>query len=692
MRVLSKNSLAIAVASSALGMTPALADEEVPQKTIQLEEVIVTGEKISRSEDSTLSSVAVTTSEDIRKEGARNLQDVLGTTPGVYTQSGNENWGIRGIPVQGFDEQGPAALNGAISVYVDDAVQSNSLLTANPLSLWDVEQVEVYRGAQSTTQGRNSLAGAVVIKTKDPTFTPEFAVQGNVGRFGERGSSALANGTLVDNRLAGRLAVDYQAEDGYITNQTLGEDANPLRSANVRGKLLFLPSDDVDLLLTFSHNSQRAGLNAVSATGGVPDYFNVYENTETYHKLDQNAASAKLDWYLDDEWTLTSISSATFVENHTVLDFDRLATSTQAALRHHEQTIASQEVRLGYDYDQLTGFFGAYLGRTTGDIDDQLAVSGTPVMDEQGRVQINNYALFGEANWEFVEDWTLISGLRWDYEENHTRINYTLDTLGLATDPSADENISSNVLLPKVGLSYNLTEDQLVGVTWQRGYRSGGVNLRALAQHTTYDPEFTDTYELAWRGNWLNRRLRTNANLYYTDWTDQQVTFRDGSGNRQIANAASSRMAGMEMSAEYLVTSQLAVNAGASYSDTKYDSFVSDGIDYSGHDFLYAPKYQASVGANYTFENGFLIGGNVVYQGDSVSNFITNGSNQIVGERHSDPVALVNLNAEYAIGNATFSGYVKNLFNERYITNNQSDTVMDVGAPLTFGVAARYAF
>jgi len=691
MHVFSKNSLALAVASSALGITPVFADEEVPQEVIQLEEVIVTGEKIQRSQDRTLSSVAVSTSEDMRKEGAKTLQDVLSGTPGVYTQSGNENWGIRGVPVQGFDEQGAAALNGAISVYVDDAIQSNRLLTANPLSVWDVEQVEVYRGAQSTTQGRNSLAGAVVMKTKDPTFTPEFAVQGNLGRYGEKGSSALANGALIEDRLAGRLAVDYQTEDGYINNPTLGEDANPLRSANVRGKLLFLPSDDVDVLLTFSHNDQRAGLNAVDANDGVPDYFNVYENTETYHKFDQNAVTGKLDWYLDDEWTLTSISSATLVDYSAALDFDRTPTTSQAALRKHEQTLASQEVRLGYDYENLTGFFGAYLGRTTSDIDDKLAVSGTTVMNEKGKVEIDSYALFGEANWEFVNDWTLITGLRWDHEENHTRIDYTVDTLNLATDPSANENITSSVLLPKLGLSYDVTDNHLVGVTWQRGYRSGGVNLRSLALHTPYDPEFTDTYELAWRGNWLNRRLRTNANIYYTDWTDQQVTFRDSSGNRQVANAADSRMAGAELSAQYLVTSQLSVHAGASYSDTKYNSFVSDGVDYSGHEFMFAPKYQASVGANYTFDNGLMIGTNVVYQDDSISNFITSGST-VVGERRSDPVTLVNLNAEYAVGSMTFTGYVKNLFNERYVTANQSDTVVDVGAPLTFGVAARYEF
>jgi outer membrane receptor protein involved in Fe transport len=39
-------------------------------------------------------------------------------------------------------------------------------------SVWDVDSIEVYRGPQTTSQGANAIAGAIVVKTKDPTFTP----------------------------------------------------------------------------------------------------------------------------------------------------------------------------------------------------------------------------------------------------------------------------------------------------------------------------------------------------------------------------------------------------------------------------------------------------------------------------------------------------------------------------------------
>ncbi len=123
---------------------------------MEIAPITVTGEKIDRTLEKTQSSVVVVTDKNLREHGDKDLVDVFARTPGVYTQAGNETWGIRGVPVSGFDDQGPATLNGAVSVYVDGAVQPNRALTLSPVPLWDAEQIEVLLGPQSTTQGRNS--------------------------------------------------------------------------------------------------------------------------------------------------------------------------------------------------------------------------------------------------------------------------------------------------------------------------------------------------------------------------------------------------------------------------------------------------------------------------------------------------------------------------------------------------------
>jgi outer membrane receptor protein involved in Fe transport len=655
--------------------------------------VQVTGEKIVRSQDRTLSSVAVATAADIREHGDIDLQQILDRTPGVYTQSGNENWGIRGVPVSGFDDQGPAAVNGAVSMLVDDALQANRMLTINPLQLWDVEQVEVYRGAQSTTQGRNSLAGAVVLRTHNPTFTPEFAVQVNAGKYGERGASALASGALVDDVVAGRLAIDYQSSDGYIDNVTLHKDANIARASDIRGKLLIKPSDKAELLLTVARTEHRTGDIGVAAQDGKPLYYKLLENTDAHDKIAQNTATAKFTYDIDSAWSFTSVTSGTWAKIDTLLDFDQEADTTQEAVRAHSQDLLSQELRLGYGADDLKGFFGVYYGEVKGDTDEQLVDEGSVVLADKSDVRIRNAALFGEVNWEFVDSWQLIAGLRFDHEKNSTNVRYSIDEYGLASDVDANEDKNFDVWLPKIGISHDLTENQLLGLVWQRGYRSGGVNVRATTNHQPYDPEYTKTIELSWRGNWLDNSLRTSANVYHTDWDDQQVTFLNSNGTRQVTNAAESRLQGVELSAEYRVTPQLALTAGAAYNHTEYLNFVVSGTDFSGEEFLFAPKSMASVGANYLFTSGLLIGGDLVYQGASTSGYNADDDGQVTGERRSDKAMLLNLNAEYPLFDSVLvKGYVKNVFDKRYITNNQGDTGLDVGAPLTFGVAVRYDY
>lgn len=658
---------------------------------LTLSVVTVTGEKIQRSLQDTLSSVDVITSDDIQQHADNDLQNIMARTAGVYTQPGNENWGIRGVPVSGFDSQGAGTMNGAITVFVDGASQTHRLVTLNPLHLWDVKQVEIFRGSQSTMQGRNSLAGAVVLKTNDPSYNTEFAAQTNFGKYGERGTSFVANGTLVENTVAGRLAFDYQESNGYIRNKALDIDGNAKRALNARGKLLIQPTEQLDVLLTLNRTEHRTGSETVNAINGKPLYYKHFLNTEERDELDQDTAVAQLDYYLSDNWTLTSISSGTWSEYRAVLDFDSGIDREREAIRKHEQRLLSQELRLEYDSNNLTGFFGAYYATHTNEIDDRinLKISGVndPALIALGDITIRNMALFGEMDWEFVTDWTLITGLRYDHEENTSRFNYT-DPLGFATVQTADVDTSFNELLPKLGLSHQLNDNHLIGLTWQKGYRGGGVDLSTSTEHLPYDPEYTSTYELAWRGSWLNGQVITNANVYHTDWRDQQVEISDENDIAFVANAAKARMRGVEFSADYDVNPALSLFMTTSYNDTEYENFIQDGQDLSGQEFPFAPEFKLTVGGNYTFVNGLRVGTDIIHQSDSITLGYDDDDNII--ERDNDRVTLVNLNAEYPVSNKiSLTGYVRNLFDQKYITNNQDDSSLDVGAPRTFGIAIR---
>ncbi|MGE8467795.1 MAG: TonB-dependent receptor [Pseudomonas putida] len=682
---LMKSTLALAVGSALCLANNAWAAAQ--EGAVQLDAITVTGEKINRTLEQTQSSVVVITDKQLREKEDHSLVDVLARTPGVYNQSGNENWGIRGVPVSGFDDQGPATLNGAVSVFVDGAVQPNRSLTLSPMPLWDVEQVEVFLGPQSTTQGRNSLAGAVVIQTRNPTFEPSLSAQTNVGNYGEQGAAVAGGGALVDNKIAGRIAVDYQEGDGYIDNSTLHDDANPTRTANARGKLLILPSDDLDILLTYAHGESRKGDNTVMRENGKVRYYKMTSNTKAFDKLEQDTVSAKVDYRLDDYWSLTSLTANTRSDYDARLDFDQSADANEVVLRQQDGNLFSQELRLNYTGDTLKSFVGAYYGHNTNDFHDRLLFDERLFGTAKGDTTIKNTALFGEINWTFVPRWTLITGLRYDHETNDTDIDQD--------DFSSPGKVSKsfNTVLPKLGLDYELAEGQYLGFMVQKGYRGGGVNMRAGGGHQAYDPEYTTNYELSYRGSFLDGSLRTRANLYYTDWKDQQVSVLDPNTEfLHVFNAGSSDIKGLEVSVEKDFGAQLTLNAAASVTDGTYKDFVTgDGRDMSGEDFLYSPKYKLSLGATYRWNERLTLNTDLVYQSTSPSEYEFDDAGHVTGERRSDNCWLVNFNTEYKITrNIAVSGFVKNAFDKEYITNNRSGDILDVGAPRTVGLALRY--
>src|SRR3546814_10188159 len=77
--------------------------------------------------------------------------------------------------------------------------------------------------------------------------------------------------------------------------------------------------------------------------------------------------------------------------------------------------------------------------------------------------------------------------------------------------------------------SSDVCSSDLTGFTVQRGYRSGGSSGNIARSATfSYDPEFTWNYELSLRSAWLDGRLTLNANAFYVDWKDQQVSANFG--------------------------------------------------------------------------------------------------------------------------------------------------------------------
>jgi outer membrane receptor protein involved in Fe transport len=195
-------------------------------------------------------------------------------------------------------------------------------------------------------------------------------------------------------------------------------------------------------------------------------------------------------------------------------------------------------------------------------------------------------------------------------------------TAANATSVQPVRTVTYEAWLPKAGLTYDVASDVSLSATAQRGYRAGGSGLnQQRGQYYEYNPEYTWNYELALRSQWFDRRLTVNANVYYIDWRDQQVSVQLTPGSvfdTQVINAGKSRLYGAELELSGRPTRQLNLYIGGGYSNTKFkDSPSSAGALFQfvpGNQFANAPHWTVSGGATWQHPVGLFANVNANYR------------------------------------------------------------------------------
>ena len=114
--------------------------------------------------------------------GAETVSDLMRMTANtVDIGIGNNLPTVRGVDGSGPSTGGAAFLSGTrprLVLSLDGRPLTYNEQAYGPQSLWDMERVEIFRGPQSYIQGRNAIAGAIVMTSKDPDFDWESAFKG----------------------------------------------------------------------------------------------------------------------------------------------------------------------------------------------------------------------------------------------------------------------------------------------------------------------------------------------------------------------------------------------------------------------------------------------------------------------------------------------------------------------------------
>ncbi|MEM0955222.1 MAG: TonB-dependent receptor [Pseudomonadota bacterium] len=596
----------------------------------KIEEVIVLGRKQPIALQNTVESVEVFSADRLDRENLFDISDALARTPNVSIFGDDINSiAIRGIARRGTSGAGQGQ---AINVFQDGVPLSSDTLLFGGASTWDLEQLEVLRGSQSTVQGRNSIAGAIVLQSKEPSFDWEGAARVRVAEFGTLQTAAAISGPLVADQLAFRLSADYQEFDGFIDDGFTGERVDFRESLTLRGRLLIQPEaiSGLSALLTVEYND-RPGGNQPSATGmrGDLDFdlegYTTFFEREVVETVEAHKFIADLTYSLNSRATFKLLGTFEDVDGMSEDNFrtqNRFADIGLASDR--KTTTYSAEARAEFDFGNITGSVGGfYFSTETDDLQSQtnilanllpfsfepadsvLAFGGTVSTD------VENFAFFTSWRYQTDEKWVFDAAIRYDDERFTTQsrdptFSFAPDScigavpgfiVGLPTGDLVDfpcelgapfflappeplQSDSLSVLLPSGSITYKINEDLSAFLGYRRGYRAGGTFLSNSLQSdqlfrvNTFDPEFLDTVEAGWRAEWPNRRLRLNGTLFYSEYEDQQIRFIDDEGFPITDNAGATSLYGLELFGEYQATSTLEVFASLGLLETNVDEFV----------------------------------------------------------------------------------------------------------------------
>lgn len=657
-----------------------------------LERLVIYGAKNATTLDATTASVGVVTAEEIEEGQIRNTREAFRRLANVQPSATvNSGFVIRGMSSEGFvPSGGPAG-----SLYIDGILQTRYNSRFGARGLWDTEQVEVYRGPQSTLSGRAAMVGAIYVKSKDPTFDREVEVSGTVGNNELVGTGFVVNTPIVEEQVALRISgafersrsdVDYSNFEHYSNYDDLTTDI----SGNIRAKLLLTPTEmpDTRALLTYNYSKDRPNDRLVGLYTGRGDFNNNPDTYTEFRTTEVHNLGLEVTHDFSDALRFTSQTSFSYgINTRSSVDADTPGLVT-GIWGTDDDSIFTQELRLNYEGDRwkwVAGVFGSHqvfdgASRFIADV----PFYGLVQLDDYQNRKTSNLAVFGEATYEFVPSWFVTLGGRLDYlDETNTELNslvfYGMDPV-MTGDPASFEELN---FVPKVGLSKEFGDNHTVALTYTQGFRSGGsyVDRQDPSDFklVTYDPEYSQSYELSYKGRLLNDRLTLNANLFYTKYEDQQIEIRPFShipGYRRTENAASSQAWGFEIEPTWQVTDQFSAFTSIGYLNTRFLEFDhADLGDQSGQSFPEAPEWTFGFGGRYEFENGLFIGGDAKYTADYNSRFGTNGMYKI------DSRFIVNAQAGFKKDNWELTAFAENLTDEKYFT------IVDPDAALPFGQA-----
>ena len=618
---LRKARLTFVVTISAVASTAMFVEDAI---TAEIEEIVVTATKReARLQDVPL-AVSVLTSTSLESAGVRDLLDLPALVPSLDVAQSTGPLSTS-LLVRRIGNLGNIPnFESAVGVFVDDAFRNRAGAAIG--DLFDVAQIEIARGPQTTMHGKNATAGLISIATNPPG--DEFDARGEV-TVGAVDTSESADLLRVEGVINAPLSsttsmraggVIYR-HDATLANLFNGDDSQDSERYSVRGQLRYTAGDRLEARLIGNRqrvDSARMGdlvlfegnlIQAINGGFGAPcpehdiDDWHFCRNDASI--FDLTSSDLTLNIRAEVGGLLAySISSFEDYDSHRDFDADQLNIEVVRIIDRQQGSSFSQELRLtGEQTANLAWLVGAFyfdsefnrgsasrataiLGPDAPNLD---FAPGIPVGDagNQGFFdsdsQTRHLSVFGNVDWVLNDTYSVGAGLRWQTEDKKTRIVNSADHVGpsaitMQLMPTlADASLSRDT----TGVSWEITgryrwnETSMAYLLASRGFKSGGFNAGFGAtppQSREFGDEKVNNLELGFKSVLMDNRLRINVAAFAARYRDFQsagwVSLRFLVNNAERVNVR-----GVEIDLQSALHERLALTTSLSWVDARYDRY-----------------------------------------------------------------------------------------------------------------------
>jgi outer membrane receptor protein involved in Fe transport len=410
----------------------------------------------------------------------------------------------------------------AATVFVDGIYLGGS---SQSTELYNLERVEVLRGPQAALYGRNTYAGAINYVTRTPSEELSGEIRLTGAEHDTAGITGWLGGPIIDGKLGFFIAAGHRQYGGEYRNSRDGRLIGGEQSDDVTTKLRWTPTDTLDITIkaglqktddehfaaflqgreqnnccfrsTDAPRAREYFAGEANKTGDINLFTDLLDTAGgAGSELERQLASLNIDWNSPLGYTFTSVTGYVDDEMRRGIDSSYAAydpffflpmPGSFTKVDWIEQSDFSQELRLRSPESRntrwTTGLY-YYRGEANTVASNQVFINNTgqtvvaPVLTPLTRDEIDNLAVFGGAEWDFIDSWTASAELRWATDRISVRNTQNYPAVCNAPDDFTKRFTS---LTPRLTLSHRANEDSNYYLNVAKGTKPGDFNAKVPA-------------------------------------------------------------------------------------------------------------------------------------------------------------------------------------------------------------------